>query len=162
MSMDRETLTNPGGKLPDVSLPVAGRGFSRRARGSVRRAPVLILFDQTDCEACWTYVSQLAEERGEIEEWVGEVLIVVPEPLPADQLTERALPETFSVLEDSDRRLARGLEIDPPAVVIADQWAVVRHVESASPEHHFPEAGKVVRWLRDMAIECPECEGEAL
>lgn len=162
MSTDRETLTNPGGKLPDVSLPVAGRGFSRRARGSVRRAPVLVLFDRVDCEACWKYVSGLADERDEIAEWVGEVLIVLPDPIAAEQLTERSLPEAFSVLEDSDRRLARGLEIDPPAVVIADQWAVVRHVERAGPEHHFPEIGKVVRWLRDMAIECPECEGEAL
>ncbi len=162
MSTEYENLTNPGGKLPDVSLPVAGRDFSRRARGSRRRAPALILFDRADCEACWSYVSQLADRREDIEDWAGEVLIVVPESLTAKQLAAYAPPDSFSVLEDPDARLARGLRLDPPAVVIADQWAVVRHAESAGPEHHFLPVEEVVEWLRYIAIECPECEGEAL
>ncbi len=162
MSTEYEKLTNPGGKLPDVSLPVAGRDLSRRARGSRRRAPVLVLLDRADCEACWLYVAQLADLHGDIVDWAGEVLIVAPESLTAERLAAHPLPDTFSVLEDPDHRLARGLRIEPPAVVIADQWAVVRHVETAGPDHRFLEVREVVEWLRYMAIECPECEGEAL
>lgn len=162
MSTEYENLTNPGGKLPDVSLPVAGRDYSRRARGSRRRAPVLILFDRADCEACWEYVGQLADAREDVDDWSGEVLIIVPEPLTAEQVADRTPSGSFSVLEDPGGRLAGGLRIEPPAVVIADQWAVVRHTENAGPDHRFPAVGEVVEWLRHMAIECPECEGEAL
>jgi hypothetical protein len=47
------------------------------------------------------------------------------------------------------------------AVVIADQWGEVRMAEAAGPSHRFEAGDEIVQWLRFIAIECPECQGEA-
>lgn|SRR5690606_33502727 len=156
--MDRgySDLKNPSDRLPDLVLPSATSGAGRTVRSSGRRAPVLVLVHGPDCTSCTAYLERLAEGRSEIQDWDGEVEVVSPSPFE-----ERATLDGFVYLHDPDGRLARDLAVSPPAVVIADQWAVIRALEPAGESHEFISVDEVVEWLRFMAIECPECEGEA-
>lgn len=162
MSTTPETLKNPARRLPDISLPEYGSGKARRIRGSGRGAPVLVLLHDADCAACWEYVSRLTAKREEIADWDGEMMVVLP-PSSADG--DRDPPEppahAYTVLEDEQGRIAASLGIATPAVVIADRWGEIRMAEPAGVEHDFYDPGEVVAWLRFIAIECPECQGEA-
>ena len=63
--------------------------------------------------------------------------------------------------EEALRTLAAA-GIPAPAVLIADQWGELFVVEPAGDDHGFIEPDEVVSWLRYLAIQCPECQGEAL
>jgi hypothetical protein len=47
-------------------------------------------------------------------------------------------------------------------VLIADQWGELRYVSPDGGGHPFPTPEEVTGWLRFLATQCPECEGEAL
>ncbi|HKP74292.1 MAG TPA: hypothetical protein VJT67_02060, partial [Longimicrobiaceae bacterium] len=68
----------------------------------------------------------------------------------------------FPLLLDAEGRVAAALGVRAPAVVVADQWGEVHEVFEAGEEHRFPRPGEVETWVQYLAIECPECQGEAL
>ena len=160
--MGRAELTNPRRRLPDLSLPAAPEGNLQPVRAPGRRAPVLVLLHGSTCAACRDYVDLLASAHAALQEWGGSVGVLLPEPISdANQFHEqRRLP--FPVLADPEQRLVRASQVAPPALVIADQWGEIHHVTVAGPEHAWPSPAEVTEWLRFLAMQCPECEGEAL
>ena len=48
-----------------------------------------------------------------------------------------------------------------PAVAVIDQWGDITDVHAAGPDHAFAAVSEVVSWARFLAVQCPECEGEA-
>lgn len=159
MTSDRGELTNPQRRLPNLALPRAPGGEPCPLRPPVRRSPVLVLVHGAGCAACVEYVARLQAEAGRIEEWNGRPLVIAPEELAraGDIGARTGLP----VLADPERRLGAALSVGPPAVVVADRWGEVHEVHEAGEEHRFPEPDAVVSWLRYLAIQCPECQGEA-
>lgn len=147
-------------RLPDISLPRAADGapFPLRARG--REGTVLMLTHSAGCAECAAYLRGLEEAREEMRDWDGRVLVVVPEAPEA----AAALQSPFPVLADPEGRCAERCQLSGGgAMVIADQWGEVFFVEAGGAgRHDLPPAGEVVEWLRFMAIQCPECQGEAL
>lgn len=136
--MGRDELTTPGRRLPDLDLPSAdGKGM--RILPSGRRSHLIVVVHERRCPACEAFVRSLEAEREEIESWDGRVLAV----------------------RDPERRLGDALGLETPAVVVADQWGEVHLAHAAGDEHAFPTPAELVQWLRYLAIQCPECQGEA-
>lgn len=156
---DRGELINPQRRLPDLALPQVPGGEPCRLRPPGRRSPVLVLVDGAGCAACSEFVARLEAEIRSIEEWDGRPLVIAPQDLAraGDLRTRTSLP----VLADPDRRLGTALSVGPPAVLVADQWGQVHEIHEAGEDHRFPEPDAVVACLRYLAIQCPECQGEA-
>jgi peroxiredoxin len=156
---DRSHLVNPGLRLPHLALPRIGDSGSQPVRPAGRRAPVLVYMHGAECGGCRSFLAGLDRERAALEEWDGFVLaIVASEPADRASLDDRPFP----LLLDSEGRLRAALGIEPPAVLIADQWGEVHLSERAGEPHHFPTVESVVQWVRYLATQCPECQGEAL
>ena len=136
------------------------RGVEEPIRGPVRKAPVLVLVHGTGCPGCREYLLRLGERGAEVEEWDGRITAIVPEASTDGTGLAEADPP-FRVLVDPEQRLASALSIRPPAVAIADQWGEIHWVGEAGPEHRFPPPGEVVEWVAYLAVQCPECQGEA-
>jgi hypothetical protein len=49
------------------------------------------------------------------------------------------------------------LGVDPPAVVVVDEWGEV-YFSLRATGHDLPEVHDVIDWVRFVAIQCPECE----
>lgn len=160
--MGRAELTNPQRRLPDLSLASVPEGVLQPVRPRGRRAPVVVLVHGSGCAPCRAYLDLLAAANASLQEWDGCVRVVLPGSVEATRPlhAERQLP--FAMLADPEQRLARACRVAPPAVVIADQWGEIHSCTSAGPEHEWPAPAEVVEWLRYLAIQCPECEGEAL
>ena len=169
---DRSGLTNPHERLPDIELPAASGDVTTRVRSTGRTSRVLLLLHGAECEACRAYLARLAEHRMELDGWDARPLVVVPSvPDPTTSETEAdgegegdpALRSpSFAVAVDSGGRLASALAVSLPALVVADQWGEIHDVEEAGNEHRFLAPDEVVAWARYLAVQCPECEGEAL
>lgn len=142
MNEGRDELVNPAGRLPDLTLPSAPDGAPHRLRAPGRLSRVLVLVHGPECEGCAAYARELEGEREEIRAWDGRVLLVGPG-------------------EDPEGRLAAALGLRPPAVVVADRWGQVHEAREAGEGHDFLPVAEIVSWLRYLAIQCPECQGEA-
>jgi len=149
-------------RLPDVKLPSAPGGSPTPLRPPGRVSPVLVLVDGAECDACRAWLVRLAAASADIGEWDGRVIVVVP--ASPDQAIHIAddVANHFTILADPDHTLAARLGISTPALVIADQYGDIHHAAPAGDAHHHPDPAEVVDWLRYLAIQCPECQGEAL
>ena len=47
-----------------------------------------------------------------------------------------------------------------PAVLIADRWGEVVHINEASDTAKLPGPGDLLEWVDYVRRRCPECEGE--
>ncbi|HEU4557986.1 MAG TPA: redoxin domain-containing protein [Longimicrobium sp.] len=158
MTEARNSLTNPGRKIPDFAFATRS-GAPRRLRSGGRRSPVLVLVHPGACEACAAFIQRLGAASAALNDWDGDVLVITPE---TPDEPGSASSDHVPVLSDPEQRLAESLSITPPAVVIADQWGEVHEITEARAEHRFPSAEEIESWLRYLAIQCPECQGEAL
>ena len=138
--------------LPDIALPDRS-GAPRRVRATGDRSVVLILA-HGGCGACRAWLERLEEQKDEITGWKGELKVVGPS-------AEEEPPYAFTQLVDPEERLANALGVVVPAVVVADQWGGIHEAAEAGEEHAFLPIESVVEWIRYLATECPECEGEA-
>jgi peroxiredoxin len=161
MSSGRDRLTNPSRRLPERSLPAAATGAPTPIRKPGREATVVVLVHGSDCAECRAYLGRLAGERDSILEWNGLILGVTPDAPEETARPESVLDPPFHLLSDPVGSLARDLSLQPPAVVVADQWGEIHAVEEAGPAHRFLAPAEVVDWLRFLAVQCPECQGEA-
>ncbi|HEU4451587.1 MAG TPA: redoxin domain-containing protein [Longimicrobium sp.] len=149
-------------RLPDVKLAAAPGGSPMPLRPPGRISPVLVLVDDAECDACRAWLHRLAAASDDIAEWDGRVIVVVPaSPGQAIGIAGDAAKH-FTVLADPDRTLAARLGISIPAVIIADQYGEIHHAAPGGDGHDLPEPAEVVGWLRYLAVQCPECQGEAL
>jgi hypothetical protein len=149
-------------RLPDVKLASAPGGSPTPLRPPGRVSPVLVLVDRAECESCRAWLGRLAAVSADIGEWDGRVIVVVPaSPDQAMRIANDAAKH-FTVLGGPDRTLAARLGISIPALVIADQYGEIHHAAPLSDAHDLPDPAEVVGWLRYLAIQCPECQGEAL
>ena len=144
--MSRSDLINPSRMLPDITLPDS-EGVARRVRASGDRSVLLVLVHE-GCGDCRAWVEALADERAEIAAWKGEVKVIA----------SRADAYPFPLLVDADARIASALGLAAPAVVIADQWG---GIHEAAQGHAFIPIESAIEWIRHLATQCPECEGEA-
>lgn len=161
---DRTTMTTESKltRLPDLTLPAAPEGTPISLRTHRRQGTVLLLLHSAGCQACLRYVDALAEVHEQLTDWDGRVVVVVPAVASdaAQVHADHATP--FAVAADPEGACARRCRVDGGSVLIADQWGEVFFTHAGSPDaHDFPSPAEVVEWLRFMAIQCPECQGEA-
>lgn len=152
-----------GSLLPDLALPTApdGRLWSFRARG--RQGRVAVLLHSSTCEGCLAYLDSLAANHQSLVDWDGRVVAVLPEDLAraSDLRRQRSLP--FTVMADPEGLVTEALGMEGGSILIADQWGEIFLAEAGHGEQHaFLPPEEVAEWLRFVAIQCPECQGEAL
>lgn len=157
-----EDVKNPGRRLPTISLVSAHTGTARPLRDHGRTAPVIVLAHSADCSRCESFIADLARERQSILDWDGEIVVVRSGASSARDDAQPPAETPFRVLMDPDALLAGALDIEAPAIVVADQWAVVHVAEGAGPEHRFISPAEIAEWVKYLAVQCPECEGESV
>lgn len=157
----RPTLVR-GARLPHLRLPSApdGSPVPLVAPGG-RVFPVIVAAHGAECDGCRAYLRRLAAGDAEIREWDGRVLVIVPGVLEDAARLANAI-EPFTVLADSEGAWARWMGSEGAAAVVADPWGEVRFRHDAGAAHDLPDPAELADWARFVAIQCPECEGEAL
>jgi hypothetical protein len=162
MSTARDDLKNPHRRLPELSLVSEATGSPRPLQESGRTAPVIVLAHGPDCGQCEAFLDHLAGEREAILDWDGQVVVVRSGAPDTDGGAEPAGRKSLQALLDPDGLLARALAIEVPAVVIADQWGEIHCAAEAGADHQFISPAEVAEWVKYLAVQCPECQGEVL
>jgi peroxiredoxin len=149
-------------RLPDLSLPSAsGAPVGLRARG--REGSVILLLHSATCVPCLDYVRGLGQVQEGLRDWDGRVVVVTPGAPDAAATVAQATATPFLVAADPEGTCAGRCRLQGGGMIIADQWGEVFHVEPGGTDRHdTPAPSEVVEWLRYVAIQCPECQGEAL
>jgi len=147
-------------RLPELELASVPGGAPTPLRPPGRVSPVIVLVHGAGCEGCRAYLRQLAAASDDVADWDGRVIVVVP--ASPDSAAIGVDARTFALLADPERALAARLGLAGAAVVVADPYGEIHHVADAAAGHDLPAAPEVVQWLRYLAVQCPECQGEAL
>jgi peroxiredoxin len=161
MSSGRDQLTNPSRRLPDLSLPASSTGALTPVRRPGREARVVVLVHGSDCAECREYLEQLTRDRQSILDWDGLIFVVTPGAPGETGHSGSVLEAPFLLLSDPAGSLARSVSLQAPAVAVADQWGEIHAGENAGPDHQFLAPAEIIGWLRFLATQCPECQGEA-
>ena len=148
--------------LPHLSLPAAPDGAPTAIRSRGRDGAVVVAVHSAECARCRAYLTSLADARDDLADWDGRVVVLLPDSLEAAESLREELNLPFSVLADEDGAAADALGIGGGGVIVADQWGEVFHVyETNQADHELPKTDELVEWMRFIAIQCPECQGEA-
>jgi peroxiredoxin len=159
--MDRSELMYPEKRLPAISLNAVPSGEHQPLRPPGRRASVVALAHGAECEACLAYLGLLAGRAAEIEEWNGRLIAVTEQPWEEARALPAPLGEHVLLLSDPYRQVARACGVSVPALLVADRWGALYLAHPAGAEHRWPPPEEVLSALKYLAIQCPECEGEA-
>lgn len=152
----------PGRRLPDLSLPAAPGGATTSLRPRGREGALVIATHGAECQPCRAYLRGLVANHEAIEEWDGRVVVLHPGTLAEAERIREDLALPFPVLADAEGAVMRQVGLRGGGVTIADQWGEIFFEEAGGEEtHRFPDVQEVVEWLRYLAIQCPECQGEA-
>jgi hypothetical protein len=148
-------------RLPVLMLPAVATGVPTPVQVAGRFSTMVVLVHEVVCAGCRAYIEQLRVAVPALREWDGRVVVVsrAAGDGPGDDVAD----STVTVLHDDGGELASQLAVSVPAVVVADQWGEVHAVVEASPSHGgFPSVPELLEWAQFLAVQCPECEGEAL
>jgi peroxiredoxin len=155
-----ELRAKPTERLPDLRLPTAPEGAPvPLVEPGGRGVPILLAVHSADCVECRAFARSLAAADAELREWDGRVTVVVPGSIDDAARFADGLP--FPVLADAERNLWTRMGMEGAAVLVADPWGEVRMRQVAGAAHDLPSPAELVDWARFVAIQCPECEGEA-
>lgn len=153
---DRTQLTGHHRRVPKLTLESATGEFVSLFRR--RRATILILIHDLTCSACRAYVESIDAERAELDSWAADIAIIVSD----DRGRPSAHASPCATYYDPERRVSELAGVEPPGVVVVDQWGEATDTQEAGEAHAFPAVAAVVSWVRYLAVQCPECEGESL
>ena len=155
-----------GERLPFILLPSAPDGQSRQLRAPRGFSSVLVLLHATDCALCRSHVEQLSLLGAELQEWGAQVVAVWGDSLSNVTQWQKQMPaatgSSFTALADEEQRVAPQCGMRAPGLLVADQWGVLSVVQQASEDHQLLSPAEIVDWTRFIAIQCPECQAEAL
>lgn len=155
-----EIRARPTERLPDLRLPSAPGGtLVPLVPPGGRGVPILFAVHDAECAGCRDWARALAAEEAELREWDGRPMVVVPGHVEQAARFADGLP--FPVLADAERKLWTRTGIEGAAVLVADPWGEVRFRHATGAAHDLPSPAEMVDWARFVAIQCPECEGEA-
>ncbi|HEU4884094.1 MAG TPA: redoxin domain-containing protein [Longimicrobium sp.] len=158
-----EIRTPPVERLPDLRLPSASGGAPvPLVQPGGRRVPVIVAVHAADCADCRAFAQALAAAEAELREWGAHVVVVVPGEVDEAARFADGAGVPFPVVADADRKLWTRMGMEGAAAIVADPWGEVRMRHAAGAAHELPAPAELVDWARFVAIQCPECEGEAL
>lgn len=162
MSSQRaDGVLRSGSLLPDVALTAAPGGVPVSLRQRGRFARIVVLVHDAACPGCRAYLRELTHRIDEVHEWDGRVFAIVPGTTASAFELHGRVKSSFPILADPEHAVGVKIGIDGAAVLIADQWGELFLITTAGFEHGFPTPDELTDWLRFLAYQCPECEGEA-
>ncbi len=161
MNTERSRLVNPGNRLPNLSLPDTSRHHRQSLLAPGVSATVVVLTHASGCAECRAYLDTLAANRQSLLDWEGRVVVVLPEPPEEAERSAELELQPFLLLADPDARVTSAAKVEPPATIIADRSGEVHISHEAGAQHQFLPPNEVEDWVRYLATQCPECQGEA-
>ena len=130
------------------------------------------------CDACRSYLRNLADHDHRFRLWDGRVLAVTRERVPdagahgaagdraapdgagtpaALRALQEALGDAIDVLLDPDRALLDRVDATArPVTIVADRYGQLFHIEEAGAGHAVVEPRELEEWLKYLATQCPE------
>jgi peroxiredoxin len=157
-----EIRAKPTERLPDLRLPTAPGGAPvPLVPSGGRRVPVILAVHAADCAGCRAFAQSLAAADAELREWDAHVVVVVPGDAEGAARFADVAALPFPVVVDAERKLWMRTGMEGAATIVADPWGEVRMRHVAGAAHDLPSPAELVDWARFVAMQCPECEGEA-
>jgi hypothetical protein len=162
--MDTDTASGAsldiGGRLPALT----------RADGTpvwrpqyTRDSVLLAVLHGEKCEPCTRFRRDLVRAQPDFRAWDGKLVIAVPgdhegAATVADPAQANAPKPRGTESGEAEPALARVPDRvgEPPAVIIADRFGHIYHVEAGGQAHAFPEPRELEEWLRFIGTQCPE------
>lgn len=159
MSGEEARAIAPGERLPSLALARADGSGAVSIRGPARSAVVVVLLSHTD-DAVRDVLGELTAQEERFRLWGGRVSVVLPPDTPVEQgrtLARELAP--LVVLEDPEgaARTCLGLPRERAALLIADRWGQLYHVEAADAVAELGAPDEIEEWLRYLATQCAEC-----
>lgn len=154
-----ELRARPTERLPDLRLPSSSGSVMPLVAPGGRMVPIILAIHSADCAACRAYAESVAAADAGLREWDARVVMVVPGGAGDAARFAQGLP--FPVLADEERKLWMRTGMEGAALIVADPWGEVRMRHASGAAHDLPSPAELVDWARFVAIQCPECEGEA-
>jgi hypothetical protein len=180
--MDPDTATgvrlDVGGRLPALTR---ANGTPVWRPQYTRDSVILAVLHGAECEPCTRFRHDLARAQPDFRAWDGKLVIAVTgelegragaaEPAVAKAETSRGTGPGAAEPAVVNVEKARGTELpltepavarvpdrvgEPPAVVIADRFGHIYHVEAGGPAHALSEPRQLEEWLRFIGTQCPE------
>ncbi|MDI6858381.1 MAG: redoxin domain-containing protein [Dehalococcoidia bacterium] len=148
--------------LPSLRLTnVDGETVSTRGYYG-RRNLVLFFVGNLRCDDCRRLLRALAEKHDEIRGEESEVIAVVPGSREEARKAAEEMRLPFQVLVDPDgethRRVGAARESGPAAaIIVVDRFEEVYEARYEREGHRLMDADAVVRSLRFIEVQCPEC-----
>jgi hypothetical protein len=147
-----------GGRMdPDTasgaSLDVGGRlPALTRADGTpvwrpqyTRDSVLLAVLHGAECGPCTRFRQDLTRAQPDFRAWDGKLVIAAPGDHEG----------AAGVAEPAVARVPDAVG-GPPAVIIADRFGHIYHVEAGGQAHAFSEPRELEEWLRFIGTQCPE------
>jgi peroxiredoxin len=158
-----EIRAKPTERLPDLRLPsVSGGAPVPLVPPGGRRVPIILAMHSADCADCRAFAQALAAADAELREWDVHVVVIVPGDVDEAARFADGAGLPFPVVADAERKLWMRMGMEGAAAIVADPWGEVRMRHAAGAAHDLPSPAELVDWARFVAMQCPECEGEAL
>lgn len=157
--MKAQSSIGRGDRLPPVLLPSIN-GRDPVDLRSTRRSATVVVTMHANCSPCADYLERLLLRDRDIRDWGGRVIAAL-NGVVSDDDAPLPIADLLHGVTDPAGRLRRA-GVPTPAVVIADPWGEVHEAEAAGAQHAFMAVDEVTSWIRYLAIQCPECQGEAL
>ena len=157
-----------GNDLAARPIPIAGvrtadgEPWSLRGwRG--RRATALFLAHDAGCLACWGYAKQLARQADALAEVEAAPVVVIAGEPAAAATWRHEVGDSMTLLADRagewKARLGAYLGFDPAGatMLLLDRYGAPSGVAEADEAGGLIDPSEATRWLRHLALECPEC-----
>lgn len=130
-----------------------GRSLNWR---DTRRNRIVLFTHRGACAACSTQARALAELRGRLSTWDGDLWLV-------GDTADAVMPEATDVVritgDAADRLRQRcGLPPDDARLVVADRWGQIWQTAVADEHHVLVDPAAVLETTMFIALQCPECE----
>src|SRR5688500_11210802 len=132
-TMIDKRMLQRGDLIPHFEVTTVGGGLFTYSTIWQRRNLLLLVVPVESADSPKTYVSRLVARRSEFSEKNVECVVT------ADRVPG----------------------VQSPAVVIADKWGEIAHVETASQVEGLASPEELLDWFDYVERRCPECEGEA-
>src|SRR5687767_5987695 len=134
MTTEKDRLTNPARRLPDLEVAPLGDGAPLTIRARGRSATVVVVLHGTCCAPCRAYLELLEVAASDFLDWNGRVVVVWEGGEQGEDESRPEIGMSFIHASDPLRRVSAALGHEPPAVVVTDQWGEIHLAEPAGQE----------------------------
>jgi peroxiredoxin len=153
-----------GDQLPTFSLPSTANEQIGPATFKKRRNLVVVLFQDSSCEPCRKFLSEMIQRRDDYLDVDAEIIAVDLDSLDKARGLAMELNLPFPLLADPSGEAARQFiipgsrgEVPKFSAFVADRFGEIYAEYLSSDAARLPSQDDILGWLHLIDIQCPEC-----